>query len=91
MYIVSTANRYFLGGYNQFRWDNPDDNSYVGCMYLADLTRKFNSSVYLGVLSFNWGETHVRNMKSLDEVPLKCRRYADQIMKLLDEYESSWR
>ena len=91
MFIVSIVNKYFPGGYSKFNWEDPDDNSYVGCMYLADLIRKFDGSVYLGVLSFNWGETNVRNMKSLSEVPPKCRQYADQIMKLLDEYDESWR
>jgi hypothetical protein len=32
----------------------------------------------------------VQNMKSLDDVPLKCKKYADSVLKLLDEYDESW-
>jgi hypothetical protein len=90
-FIVAICNEYHDGGYATFRWDNPEDSAQVGCRYLAYLIQKFDGSVYLAVLAYNWGETNVRNMKSWEDVPIKCRKYADSIMVLLDDYEESWR
>lgn len=73
-----------------FDWRNPLDNAEVGCGYLAYLIHKFGDSVYLGVLAYNWGETNVSSMKSLDEVPKHCKKYADSVLKMLDEYEETW-
>lgn len=89
MYIVSLVNKYSSHPAT-FDWTNPRDNAEVGCKYLAYLIERFDGSVYLGVLSFNWGETNVQNMKSLDDVPPKCKKYADSIMRLLDSYDESW-
>lgn len=91
MYIVSIANDFHDGGYKTFNWRDPVDNAQVGCRYLAYLIKKFDGSVYLGVLSYTWGETNVRNMKKWSDVPPHCKAYADQVMRLLDEYDESWR
>ena len=88
-YIVAMVGKYSSHP-AEFDWKDPADNAEVGCRYLAYLIKRFDGSVYLGVLSFNWGETSVQNMRSLDEVPPKCKRYADSILKLLDSYDESW-
>lgn len=89
-YIVATATQYHDGGYSTFNWQDPADNAQVGCRYLAYLIDKFGGSVYLGVLAYNWGETNVRNMKSLDDVPVSCKDYTDSMMILLDAYSEDW-
>lgn len=90
-YIVAVAGSLHDGGYKTFDWKNPTDNAQVGCRYLAYLIKKFDGSVYLGVISYNMGETSLRNIKKLSDIPEPCKRYADQIMQLLDDYDSSWR
>jgi len=91
MYIGDLVTDYFDGTYAEFNWRNPRHNAQVGCRYLAYLIKKFDGSVYLGVLSYTWGETNVRNMKKWSDVPPNCKAYADQVMRLLDEYDESWR
>lgn len=91
MYIGDLVTDYFDGTYAEFNWRNPQHNAQVGCRYLAYLIKKFDGSVYLGVLSYTWGETNVRNMKKWSDVPPHCKAYADQVMRLLDEYDKSWR
>ena len=73
-----------------FNWADPEDNAEVGCKYLAYLIAKFDGSVYLGILAYNFGETNLRNIKSMDEVPKKCINYADSILKNLDEWNEDW-
>lgn len=90
-YIVSVANDFHDGGYSTFRWEDPVDNAQVGCRYLAYLIKKFDGSVYLGILAYNYGETNLRNVKKWSNIPPKCIKYADQILRLLDEYDESWR
>ena len=90
-YIVAVAGSLHDGGYATFDWKDPADNAQVGCRYLAYLIKKFNGSVYLAVLAYNMGETSLRNIKQLSDIPAPCRRYADQIMRLLDGYDESWR
>lgn len=90
-YIVDLAEMYHDGGYATFNWQAPEDSAQVGCHYLSYLIKKFGGSVYLGVLAYTWGETNVRNMKSFDEVPWGCKYYADSILRLLDDYDPSWR
>lgn len=74
-----------------FQWENPEHSAEVGCGYLAYLIKRFGGSVYLGVLAYNWGPTNVQNMTAWSDVPPECRKYADDIMKLLDEYQEDWR
>jgi len=90
-YIISAADRFHDGYYKTFNWQDPEDNAQVGCRYLAYLIKEFDGSVYLGVLSYTWGETNLRNMKKWSEVPPNCIQYANQIIKLLDEYDEAWR
>ena len=66
----------------------PRDNAEVGCGYLAYLIHRFGDSVYLGV--YNWGETNLSNMKSFDDVPKHCKKYADSVLAMLDQYEETW-
>ena len=73
-----------------FNWADPEDNAEVGCKYLAYLIAKFDGSVYLGLLAFNYGETNLRNIKSMDEVPKRCIKYANSILKNLDEWNEDW-
>lgn len=73
-----------------FNWSDPRDNAEVGCGYLAYLIHRFGDSVYLGVLAYNWGETNVSNMKSLDDIPEHCKKYADSVLAMLDQYEETW-
>ena len=91
MYIGDLVADYFDGTYAEFNWKNPQHNAQVGCGYLAYLIKKFDGSVYLGVLAYTWGETNVRNMKKWSDVPPRCKTYTDQVMRLLDEYDGSWR
>lgn len=91
MYIGDLVVDYFDGKPSEFNWRNPQHNAQVGCRYLAYLIKKFDGSVYLGVLSYTWGETNVRNMKKWSDIPPHCKAYADQVMRLLDEYDESWR
>lgn len=88
-YIVALVARYSSHP-DTFLWDDPQDSAEVGCRYLAYLIDYFGGSVYLAVLSYNAGPTTVRNMKSMDDIPPRCRKYADNIMKLLDEYQETW-
>ena len=90
-YIVADANMYHDGGYASFDWADPEDNAQVGCRYLAYLIKKFGGSVYLGICAYNFGETNLRNITSWSDIPLHCRKYTDQIIRLLDEYNESWR
>lgn len=90
-YIVANAEKYHDGGYKTFNWKNPEDNAQVGCRYLAHLIEKFGGSVYLGVLSYTYGETNLRNVKNLSDIPEHCVAYTNQVMQLLDEYNESWR
>lgn len=89
MYIVSLVAKYSSHPAT-FQWDDPQDNAEVGCSYLAYLIKRFDGSVYLAILSYNYGETNVRNIKSMDDVPKRCIKYADSILKLLDEYSEEW-
>lgn len=91
LYIVSNAEKYHDGGYKTFNWKDPEDNAQVGCRYLAYLIKKFGGSVYLAVISYTYGETNLRNIKKWSDIPPHCIVYADQVMRLLDEYEESWR
>lgn len=90
-HIVDAADTFYDGGYKTFNWKDPEDNAQVGCRYLAYLIKKFDGSVYLGVLSYNMGETSLRNIHELSDIPEPCKRYADKIMYLLDHYDASWR
>lgn len=90
-YIVVAANLYHDGGYTTFNWQDPEDNSQVGCRYLSHLIKQFGGSVYLGVIAYNYGPTNLSNIKQLSDIPIECRDYADQIMALLDDYDCSWR
>jgi len=73
-----------------FRWDDPGDSAEVGCRYLAYLIKRFDGSVYLGLCAYNFGPTSLDNIKQWSDIPKPCRRYADGIMKLLDEYQEEW-
>lgn len=89
MYIVSNVRRFSSHPYT-FLWDNPADNAEVGCKYLAFLIERFDGSVYLGILAYNYGETNLRNITSMDDVPKRCIKYADSILKNLDAWDESW-
>jgi len=89
MYIVDMVNKYSSHP-KTFKWDNPRDNSEVGCKYLAYLIKRFGGSIYLGVLAYNYGETNVQNLKSIEEIPEDCMQYVESIMVLLDNYEETW-
>lgn len=88
-YIVANVSRHSSHP-ETFNWKDPQDNAEVGCRYLSYLIRRFDGSVYLGVLAYNWGETNVRNMKSWDDVPPHCRKYADNVLSLLDAWNEEW-
>jgi hypothetical protein len=74
----------------KYVWYNPEHSAEVGCNYLAYLIDYWHGSVYLGVLSYNFGSENLSNIKSIDDIPKRCRDYADSILKLLDNYDDIW-
>ncbi len=73
-----------------FVWTEPDDNAEVGCQYLAYLIRRFDGSLYLALISYNWGETNLRNIKNIKQIPPEVKEYANSIMRLMDDYSEEW-
>lgn len=73
-----------------FRWDDGRQNATAGCNYLAALIHQFGDSVYLGLIAYNWGPGNLARIRSLDEIPLKKRKYAEDILRLLDAWDEGW-
>jgi len=74
-----------------FDWRNPEHNATVGCSYLADLTRRFGGSLYMGMVAYNWGPGHVARMTRWGEAPRSTIRYVDRCMVLLDGWSEDWK
>ena len=73
-----------------FRWDDGRQNATAGCNYLAALIHQFGDSVYLGLIAYNWGPGNLARIRSLDEIPIAKRRYAEKILALLDAWNEDW-
>jgi len=73
-----------------YDWRNPEHNATIGCAYLADLVRRYNGSMYMGLVAYNWGPGHVARMKRWEDIPKSTRRYVNASLKLLDEWKEGW-
>lgn len=73
-----------------FDWRNPEHSATVGCGYLAAMTRKFGGSNWLGLVAYNWGPGHLSRIKKWADIPVKKRKYANDVLALLDEWSPEW-
>ena len=67
-----------------FDWRNPEHSATVGCAYLADMIRVYGGSVWLGLVAYNWGPGNLSAVKRWEDIPVKKRKYATDILALLD-------
>ena len=85
-YEAHLADKFFRGGHKAFRWWVTADSASLGCNYLAYLIDYYGGSIYLGLISYNWGMSNLSNIKSWEDIPLTSINYANNILKHLDKY-----
>ena len=73
-----------------FRWSDPQQNAEVSCNYLSAMIADFGGSVYLGIIAYNWGPNNLRKIKKWEDIPLKKRQHAAQVLRLLDAWNEEW-
>ena len=79
-----------FGSMRGFQWDDPEHSAEVGCQYLAWLIKRYNGSIWLALVAYNWGPENVRQLHSLDEIPQDVVQYANGILALCDEWKPEW-
>ena len=82
--------RFSSVGQGDFQWNDPAQNSEIGCRYLAYLIDRFGGSVYLGLVAYRWGPTNLAGINEWSDVPTYARKYADGILAMLDEWNEGW-
>ena len=77
-----------------FDWKNPTHSAQAGCGYLAHLIDRFEGSVYLAVLAYNWGEGNVSALLAGElserDIPQHCANYAKNVLWMLDNVVALW-
>ena len=73
-----------------FVWSDPRDSAEIGCRYLADLRKRFGGSLYLALVAYNWGPSKLAKITKWEQIPPDVRKYADDILANLAEWDESW-
>lgn len=73
-----------------FDWRNPEHSATVGCAYLSAMIRNYGGSAWLGLVAYNWGPGKLSSIEKWSDIPVKKRKYADDILELLDQWSPGW-
>ena len=73
------ADRYLPGGFALYDRFNPEHSAIIGCRYLAALHRKYGNWKE-ALCAYNWGPGNVDKVENYANIPLKTRKYAENII-----------
>ena len=90
LYVPNGLAHRFSSHPKTFQWDDPEQNAEVGCRYLSWLIKRYGGSVYLALVAYNWGPTHLSSVERLDQIPPDVVEYANGILRLLDAWRPEW-